>query len=56
MTVDAHSPVGTDGLNTISPMDCYSPDSHPVGAASSFVRSRHDKRKVGIDLARWEYV
>jgi hypothetical protein len=35
--------MGANGLNTISPMDCYSPDSHPVGAASSFIRSRNEK-------------
>jgi hypothetical protein len=48
--------MGTNGLNTISPMDFYSPDSHPVGAASSFIRSRNNKRKGGIKMTRWEYV
>jgi hypothetical protein len=37
-------------------MDCYLPDTHPVGAASSFVRSKKDKRKGGIEMTRWEYV
>jgi hypothetical protein len=48
--------MGANGLNTISPMDCYSSDSHPVGAASSFIRSRNEKRKGGIKMTRWEYV
>jgi len=38
------------------PMDCYPPDGHPVGAASSFIGSRNDKRKGGIKMTRWEYV
>jgi hypothetical protein len=32
------------------------PDNHPVGAASSFIRSRNEKRKGGIKMTKWEYI